>query len=78
VDHPDREYWQRLFCPWVHYVPIRRDLRDLDAAVARLQHNASLAMAIAQQGQAQARRVFSHRAVETVAEDSLLHAVLHW
>ncbi len=58
--------------PWVHYVPIRRDLRDLDEALMRLQRNVSLADSIAAQGRAQAMRVFARRAVEVSMTNSLV------
>ena len=36
--------------PWVHYVPIKRDLSDLEAKVNWLRANDDKARAISQQG----------------------------
>jgi hypothetical protein len=74
VDHPDREYWLPFFCPWVHYVPVRRDLSDLDVVLARLEADPALAQTIAR---ASRERAMERLSPDDVQRDAMLGILAH-
>lgn len=41
-DRPYKEFWFKDFKPWVHYVPVKRDLSDLDDVFNKIQSNPEL------------------------------------
>ena len=50
--------------PWVHYVPVREDLSDLQEALDRCIANDDLAYEIANRGRTLGSEIFSSHAVE--------------
>lgn len=42
VDRPFKEYWFPKLQPWVHYVPVRRDLSDLEENLIKIMNNPEL------------------------------------
>jgi len=42
ADRPYKEFWFKNFEPWVHYVPVSRDLSDLDEVFNKIRQNPEL------------------------------------
>lgn len=63
VDRPDKDCWMDQFEPWVHYVPVREDMSDLEEVFAKVVGDSVLAFRIAQEGQRRAFQVFSEHNV---------------
>jgi hypothetical protein len=40
------EYWSEELIPWVHYIPVREDLEDLEETLDRVLANATLLMSV--------------------------------
>ena len=58
------EYWEQLFVPWVHYVPVSATLRDVNSVMARLRSDPSLTESIALNGTRLAFELFAPQVVE--------------
>lgn len=67
VDRPWKEWFFPNLEPWVHFVPVRRDLTDLTEAVQRLNSDPALARSIAENA--------ARFAQEFLTRDA---ALLHW
>jgi hypothetical protein len=52
ADRPHREWWMAALRPWEHYVPVKRDLSDLDARLAEVRSDPALEARIAGAGHA--------------------------
>lgn len=69
VDRPWREWWFGEFRAWEHFIPVRRDLADLEDRVGWAREHAAEAGRIGRAGQAFARRELTReRAVARWAE----------
>ena len=55
----DVEYWDDLFIPWVHYVPVKADASDLEENYRKMENDQELAYKIAEQGYNLAKQVFA-------------------
>jgi hypothetical protein len=42
VDRPYQEFWQKNLIPWQHYVPVKRDLSDLEKNYSEIESNKNL------------------------------------
>lgn len=74
ADRPWNEWWFGDLVPFEHYIPVRRDLRDLTQRVRWARENADAASAIGRNGQAYAQKMLTkRRALERWAE--VLHDV---
>ena len=58
------QWYYRAMKPWVHYVPVREDLSDLQEALDRCIANDDLAYEIANRGRTLGSEIFSSHAVE--------------
>lgn len=69
VDRPWREWWFDEFRPFEHYIPVRRDLADLEEQVGWAREHAAEAQRIGRAGQALAQRLLTReQAVRRWAE----------
>ncbi len=58
------QWYYKALDPWHHYVPVKQDLSDLEAAISFLRENDEIAFQIAGNGQDLAREIFSKEAVD--------------
>lgn len=42
VDRTYQEFWQKKLIPWKHYVPVKRDLSDLEANYSKIENDKNL------------------------------------
>jgi hypothetical protein len=63
VDRPDIEYWHSHFDPWVHYVPVKANLSDLQDNLQHVHSNQAFAWQIAEAGKTRALEIFSEERV---------------
>lgn len=65
VASPFHQWYYKAMQPWVHYVPVKEDLSDLEEVLNRLKNDDELARRIAKNGSRLGEQIFSREAVET-------------
>lgn len=64
VDSPFHQWYYKAMKPWVHYVPVKEDLSDLEEIFNRLKNDDNLAKRIAQNGARLGEQIFSREMTE--------------
>lgn len=57
------QWYYKALKPWVHYIPVKADLSDLEAQIAWAKNHDATACAIAEEGSKVAQEVFAREAV---------------
>ena len=68
VESPYEQWYYRRLKPWLHYLPVTKDLSNLESLFAWAEANPVLAQGVAERGRQAAKSIFS--------SDALLDAIL--